>query len=80
MPTFEIRYVKKLCDDTGHEHDVCQSVTTVKAPNAHEALRLAEAQVCGSRQLSDWTIFADAVELRETSPLPAARPNADMVP
>ena len=21
MPSFEIRYIKKLCDDTGHEHD-----------------------------------------------------------
>lgn len=72
MPTFEIRYIKKLCDDTGHEHDACQSVTTVEAPNAHEALRLVESQVCGSRHLSDWTIFADAVELRATSPLRAA--------
>ncbi|HEY0853055.1 MAG TPA: hypothetical protein VGD96_24300 [Bradyrhizobium sp.] len=73
MPLFEIRYVKKLCDDSGHEHDTCQSVTMVEAQTAHEALRLAEAEVCGRRQLSDWTLFADAVELRATSPLsPAA--------
>lgn len=67
MPFFEIRYIKKLCDDSGHEHDTCQSVALVEAPTAHEALRLAEVQVCGKRQLSDWTIFADAVELRATS-------------
>lgn len=72
MPVFEIRYLKKLCDDSGHEHDTCQSVTTVEAPAAHEALRLAEAQVCSSRQLSDWTIFADAVQLRAASPLSPA--------
>jgi hypothetical protein len=71
MPTFEIRYIKKLCDDTGHEHAACQSIITVTAPNAHEALRLAEAEVCGSRHLSDWTIFADAVELRAASSLRA---------
>ncbi len=69
MPTFEIRYLKKLCDDSGHEHSTCQCVTTVDAPTAHEALRLAEIEVCSSRQLSDWTIFADAIELRATSPL-----------
>jgi hypothetical protein len=74
MPTFEIRYIKKLCDDSGHEHDACQSLTTIEAPSAHEALRLAEVEVCGSRQLADWTIFADTVELRATSPLgPAAQ-------
>jgi hypothetical protein len=77
MPTFEIRYVKRLCDDTGHEHDACQSIIAIEAPNACEALRLAEAQVCGSRHLSDWTIFADAVELRATSPLRAA-PKTDI--
>ena len=49
MPLFEIRYVKKLCDDSGHEHDTCQSVTMVEAQTAHEALRLAEAEVCGRR-------------------------------
>jgi len=74
VPTFEIKYIKKLCDDSGHEHDACQSVTTVEAPTAPEALRLAEAQVCGCRQLSDWTIFADAIELRATSPLRAVVP------
>jgi hypothetical protein len=60
MPTFEIKYIKKLCDDSGHEHKACQSVTTAEAPTAHEALRLAEAEVCGCRQLSDWTVFAAA--------------------
>jgi hypothetical protein len=71
MPTFEIRYIKKLCDGSGHERDACQTVTMVDAPSAHEALRLAELQACGSRRLADWTIFADAVELRATSPLGA---------
>jgi hypothetical protein len=69
MPVFEIRYFKRLCDDSGREHDTCQSLTTVEAPSAHEALRLAEAEVCGVRQLTDWTIFADAIELRATTPL-----------
>lgn len=69
MTLFEVRYIKKLCDDSGHEHDTCQSVTRVEASSAHEALRLAEAQVCSSRQLSDWTIFADAVEVRASTPL-----------
>ena len=74
MPTFEIRYLKKLCDASGHEHETCQSVTMVEAPTAHEALRLAEAQACCSRQLSDWTIFADAVELRAAPPLGPTAP------
>jgi hypothetical protein len=72
MPTFEIKYIKKLCDDSGHEHEACQSVTRVEAPTAHEALRLAEAEVCGSRHLADWTIFADAIELRATTPVGGA--------
>ena len=72
MATFEIRYIKRLCDDSGHEHDACQSLAMVEAASAHEALRLAELQACGSRRLADWTIFADAIELRATSPLGVA--------
>jgi RecA/RadA recombinase len=73
MPSFEIKYMKKLCDDSGHEHDACQNIVTLQAPNAHEALRLAEAQVCSHRHLANWTIFADAVELRMVSAMTEPR-------
>jgi len=62
MPSFGVRFIKTVCDDTGHEHRACQAAFTVDAGSLAEAVQLAEADFCRQKHIHDWTIFADAVE------------------
>lgn len=64
MTSFDVRFIKRVCDDTGHEHRACQAVFTVEAPSLPEAIRRAEADFCRQKHIHDWTIFADSVEFR----------------
>ncbi len=67
MVSFQIRFVKNVCGDTGHEHAVCQSEIYVNAITMHEALRMAEAEFCSRKHIHDWTLFADAIEIRHAA-------------
>jgi hypothetical protein len=64
MPSFDVRFIKTVCDDSGHEHRACQAEFTIDAVSLSEAVRLAEADFCKLNQVHDWTRFADAVEFR----------------
>jgi hypothetical protein len=72
MPSYDVRFIKTVCDDTGHEHRACQSAFTVEAPSLTEAVRRAEADFCRQKHVHDWTIFADAVEFRSPTALERA--------
>lgn len=67
MSTFDIRFMKAVCDDTGHEHIVCQSRLTVQASNEEAALKQAETTFCRQHKILDWRLHADAIELRDTN-------------
>jgi hypothetical protein len=69
MPSFDVRFIKTVCDDTGHEHRACQAAFTVDAASLTEAVTRAETDFCSQKRVRDWTIFADAVELRSPTPL-----------
>jgi hypothetical protein len=64
MPSFNVRFIKTVCDDTGHEHLACQAAFTVEAPSLTEAVAEAEADFRRRKHVHDWTIFADVVEFR----------------
>jgi hypothetical protein len=72
MPSFDVRFIKTVCDDTGHEHRACQALFKVDATSLTSAAQQAEANFCQQKGVHDWTIFADAMELR----VPPARPSA----
>ena len=74
MPSFNVRFIKTVCDDTGHEHLVCQAAFPVEAPSLTEAVRQAEADFCRQKHVHDWTIFADVIEFR--TPTAPGRPLA----
>ena len=50
MSSFDVRFIKTVCDDTGHEHRACQAAFTVEAPSLIEAVRRAEADFCRQKQ------------------------------
>jgi hypothetical protein len=71
VPSFDIRFIKTVCDDSGHEHRACQAMFTIDATSLSEAVSRAEADFCRLNHVHDWTIFADAVELRPPATLRA---------
>ena len=72
MPSFDVRFLKTVCDDTGHEHRACQAAFTVEAASLTEAVRRAESDFCRQKHVRDWTIFADSVECRYPTALTRA--------
>ncbi len=73
MLSFDVRFIKTVCDDTGHEHRACQAAFSVLAPSLAEAVRQAEVDFCRQKHVHDWTIFADAVELKSPTVPAGAR-------
>ena len=71
MLSFDVRFIKTVCDDTGHEHRACQAAFSVQALSLTEAIKQAEADFCRQKNVHDWTIFADAVELKSPTALVA---------
>jgi hypothetical protein len=71
MLLFDVRFIKTVCDDTGHEHRACQAMFSVQAPSLAEAIKAAEVSFCRQKRIDDWTVFADAVELRSPTSIAA---------
>jgi hypothetical protein len=72
VPSFDVRFIKTVCDDTGHEHRACQAAFSVDADSLTEAVQRAEADFCSQKRVHDWTIFADAVEFRSPTAISRA--------
>ncbi|WP_407121547.1 hypothetical protein [Bradyrhizobium sp. STM 3561] len=72
MPSFNVRFIKTVCDDTGHEHRACQAAFKVDAASLSAAAQQAEANFCKQKSVDDWTVFADVIELRTPPALPPA--------
>jgi hypothetical protein len=72
MPSFDVSFMKMVCDDTGHEHRTCQATISLEAASLTDAARRAEADFCRQKRVHDWTIFADAVEIRSPTALARA--------
>ena len=72
MPSFDVRFIKTVCDDSGHEHRACQAAFTIEAPSLTAAVRRAEADFCRQRGVHDWRSFADSMEFRSTTALERA--------
>jgi hypothetical protein len=72
VPSFDVRFLKTVCDDTGHEHRACQAAFTIEAASLTEAVQRAEVDFCRQKHVHDWTIFADSVECRYPTALTRA--------
>jgi hypothetical protein len=64
MPSFEVRFIKTVPDDTGHDHYVCQAHLMLEAQSDTDACERGVAAFCRDRHLDDWTTHADVIEVR----------------
>jgi hypothetical protein len=74
MPRFEVRFLKAVSDDTGHERKVCQRALEVEADCWAGALSAAREQLGTTEGTSDWMRYADAIELERLECTAASRP------
>ena len=49
MLSFDVRFIKTVCDDTGHEHRACQAAFSVQASSLTEAITQAEERTFAGR-------------------------------
>ena len=64
MAAYDVRFMKSICDDTGHERLVCQSRMLVNAPSERKALQKAQNEFCREKNIAGWSSYADAIETR----------------
>ncbi len=74
MARFEVRFLKAVSDDTGHERKVCQRALEVEADCWAGALSTAREQLDRAEGVTDWMRHADAIELERLECTSAPRP------
>lgn len=65
MARFEIRFVKDVCNDTGHLRSVLQRALTLEADTAEAAQTQACVLFCASENIGHWRDHADRVEIAQ---------------
>lgn len=63
MARFEIRFLKEVCNDTGHARSVLQRVINVDADCAERASDEACALFCTHENVGHWRDHADRLEV-----------------
>ncbi len=62
MPLFRVRFLKRVCDATGHEALICQRWFDVHAECEAGAVDDAQGQFRQLERIPDWRLRADRVE------------------
>jgi len=64
MTTYHFRFVKTLCDDSGHQHQCLQGEIEVRRARTHaRALRAAELKFQRVKSIQNWKTYADTMEV-----------------
>jgi hypothetical protein len=61
---FVVRFVKDVLGENGRECEVSQSILEIEAANEDEAAEAAKQCFCRTKQLSDWSLHADRINVR----------------
>lgn len=64
MPRYRVRFIKTLCDDTGHPHRCLEGEVYIRhARDRDRAVRAAKSRFARIKQVPRWDLSADAFEL-----------------
>jgi hypothetical protein len=81
MSVYQIRFVKKLCDDYGRKHDCVQADVQIKrARTAARALRAAKLKFQRWKRTGHWWTHADNIELRDVAAIGDTAPTKLLKP
>jgi hypothetical protein len=61
---YRVRFIKTLCDDTGHQHKCVEGVVDIRrARNRDRAVQAAKRRFERIKKISRWDRYADSFEL-----------------
>lgn len=64
MVQYQVRFIKSLCDDTGHQHKCVEGVVKIReAKNQDRATRAAKHRFARMKRIPRWDLHADFVEV-----------------
>jgi hypothetical protein len=63
MASYRVRFLKKVCNDTGHEHRACQSVIEVDAESSETAVTAAQKMLSARSEGMEWRFYYDEIEV-----------------
>jgi hypothetical protein len=64
MPRYLFRFMKNLCDDTGHQHRCVEGVVRIRqARNEDRAKRAAQHRFARTKRIRRWDMHADFIEI-----------------
>jgi hypothetical protein len=64
MAEYRIQFIKRLSDDTGHQHDCIEGIVHIrKAKNLERAFQAATHRFERMKKISRWDLYADDVQL-----------------
>ncbi len=76
MARYRVRFIKNLCDDTGHQHKCVEGVVRIRrAKSEDRATRAAQHRFERMKRIPRWSLHADfvEVEMEENGPDEAVR-------
>ncbi len=62
MPVFRVKFLKRVCDATGHETNICQRVFEIHARDRDEAVGHAKTRFRDVEATAQWWLRADRIE------------------
>jgi hypothetical protein len=72
MPRYDIKFLKTVYNDIGHQTVACQRSVVVEADSAEAAVPVAKAQFCDLENIPYWSLRSEAFEVQEIPASPAA--------
>jgi hypothetical protein len=73
MALYRVRFLKTVCDATGHEHQICQSAIDVEAESNEAAIARAERLFASRNGACDWRFYVDRVHVDRSEATSASR-------
>ncbi|MHC2378229.1 hypothetical protein ACVIU7_004493 [Bradyrhizobium liaoningense] len=64
MAHFTVRFLKNVIGDQGKSCEICQCIVDVDARHAAEPTLLAQQQFCEFREMGDWSLHADRIDVQ----------------
>ncbi len=64
MAHYRVRFIKDICDDTGHSHHCVEGVVDIRsARDQARAVRAAQRRFERMKRIPRWNLYADRFEL-----------------
>jgi len=64
MVHYQVRFIKNLCDDTGHQRKCVEGVVDIRhARDRDRAVRAAKRRFERMKKIPRWNLYADTFEL-----------------